>query len=154
VSQAAEIVRGAARHVEKKRHLPATPVSPEGPLYVDLSLINALRSIDGGPWDFQMLMELCRELNVAAGNRCHMATAMIVRAIVDHVPPVFGCRTFSEVSGSYAGSRSFKEHMTHLDKSLRRVADGYLHTQIRQREVVPTSVQVDFDQPWANCSEK
>jgi hypothetical protein len=85
-----------------------------------------------------------RELNVVSGNECYMATAMVVRAIVDHVPPVFRCKTFAEVASSYGGSRSFKEHMAHLDKSLRKVADGYLHTQIRQREGVPTSVQVDF----------
>jgi hypothetical protein len=73
-----------------------------------------------------------------------MATAMVVRAITDHVPPVFGCKTFGEVANNYGGSRSFKEHMANLDKSLRKVADGYLHTQIRQREAVPTPVQVDF----------
>jgi hypothetical protein len=67
---------------------------------------------------------------------------MIVR--VDHVPPVFGCKTFGEVASSYAGTRSFKEHMTILDKSLRKVADGYLHTQIRPKEAVPTPAQVDF----------
>jgi hypothetical protein len=81
---------------------------------------------------------------MVAGDECHMATAMVVRAIVDHVPPVFGCKTFTEVASSYAGSRSFKDHMGNLDKSLRKVADGYLHTQIRQREMVPTMAQVDF----------
>jgi hypothetical protein len=79
------------------------------------------------------------ELNIVAGNGCHMATAMIVRAVVDHVPPVFKCKTFGEVANSYGGSRSFKEHMAN-----RMVADGHLHTQIRQRESIPTPVQVDF----------
>lgn len=69
---------------------------------------------------------------------------MIVRAIVDHVPPVFECKSFGEVANSYAGSRSFREHMGNLDKSLRKVADGYLHTQVRSRESVPGPVQVDF----------
>jgi hypothetical protein len=73
-----------------------------------------------------------------------MATAMIVRAICDHVPPIFSCRAFAEVGSNYAGSRSFKEHMANLDKSLRKVADGNLHTQIRHRESIPTAVEVDF----------
>jgi hypothetical protein len=143
VSEAAEIVRGAASHVDRKRSLPAT-LMLGAPPYIDPSVIAALRSISGGSWDFTRLSELCRELNVVSGNECYMATAMVVRAIVDHVPPVFRCKTFAEVASSYGGSRSFKEHMAHLDKSLRKVADGYLHTQIRQREGVPTSVQVDF----------
>lgn len=143
VNEAAEIVRGAARHTERKRFVPRNQ-GPNDLPYVDLSTIEALHSINSDQWDFLRLVELCRELNIVAGNGCHMATAMIVRAITDHVPPVFGCKAFSQVASSYAGSRSFKQHMANLETSLRKVADGFLHTQIRQREVVPTPVQVDF----------
>ena len=143
VNQAAEIVLGAATYIERKRSLPASQ-KPDMPTYIDLSMISTLNSLKHKSWDFLRLTELCRELNIVAGNGCHMATAMIVRAIVDHVPPVLGCKNFSEVASSYSGTRSFKEHMANLDKSLRNVADGNLHTQIRQRETIPSPVQVDF----------
>jgi hypothetical protein len=143
VSEAAEIIRGATRAIQRKQSAPA-PQKSNKPPYVDPSMIAALRAIPAGQWDFLKLVELCRELNVNAENESHMAIAMIVRAIVDHVPPVFGCKTFGEVASSYAGSRSFKEHMANLDTSLRKVADGFLHTHIRKRESLPSFVQVDF----------
>lgn len=36
--------------------------------------------------------------------------------------------------------------MQHLDKSLKNIADGYLHLKIRQKEVLPNETQVDFRQ--------
>lgn len=34
--------------------------------------------------------------------------------------------------------------MIHLDKSLRKIADSFLHTQIRKKETIPNATQVDF----------
>jgi hypothetical protein len=89
-------------------------------------------------------VELCREINVAAANRCHMSTAMLLRTILNHVPPVLGYATFSEVANNYAAGSSFKAQMERLNRSLRNVADMHLHLPIRQREDVPTAVQVAF----------
>jgi hypothetical protein len=36
--------------------------------------------------------------------------------------------------------------MQQLEKSLRNIADMHLHSPIREREDVPTAVQVDFAQ--------
>jgi hypothetical protein len=69
---------------------------------------------------------------------------MLVRAIIDHVPPIFGVKSFSEVASNYGGSRSFRESMQHLAVSARKIADGHLHVQIRASEVLPTWTQVDF----------
>ena len=69
---------------------------------------------------------------------------MLVRAIIDHVPPIFNCKNFSEVGNNYAGSKSFKDAMIHLDKSSRKIADQYLHGQIRSSEVLPNATQVNF----------
>jgi hypothetical protein len=85
-------------------------------------------------------------LNIAHVHDCHMTIAMLVRTIVDHVPPVFGCKTFSDVANNYAGSQSFKRSMQHLDRALRNIADAHLHTHIRRRESVPTGAQVAFRQ--------
>jgi hypothetical protein len=50
------------------------------------------------------------------------------------------------VVANYNGTRSFKDAMTHLDTGLRKIADGILHEQIRQRETAPNATQVDFRQ--------
>ena len=34
--------------------------------------------------------------------------------------------------------------MVHLDSSSRKIADAFLHTQIRSKEVLPNSTQIDF----------
>ncbi|MFA0812655.1 hypothetical protein [Microbulbifer epialgicus] len=60
----------------------------------------------------------------------------------DHVPPIFGCRAFSEVANNYRGTRSFGESMKALDIQIRKITDSYLHTQIRKKEVVPVEQQV------------
>lgn len=69
---------------------------------------------------------------------------MLVRAITDHVAPILRCKNFSEVANQYAAPRSVSEQMKQLDTSLRKVADSFLHQQIRQSEVLPLSPQVDF----------
>lgn len=68
---------------------------------------------------------------------------MIVRAIIDHIPPVFGKSNFAEVCGGY-GTKSFRDSMNNLDKSSRKIADAYLHTPIRAKEVLPNRTQVNF----------
>jgi len=42
------------------------------------------------------------------------------------------------------GTRSFKETMERLENAARRIADGYLHVRIRQRETLPEPQQVNF----------
>jgi hypothetical protein len=63
---------------------------------------------------------------------------------MDHVPPIFGATSFAEVANNYAGQKSFRELMLHLEKSARKIADAHLHGQIRSRETLPTATQVNF----------
>ena len=75
---------------------------------------------------------------------CYMAAAMLVRGIADHIPPIFGCKTFSEVANNYGGPRSFRGSMQHLEGSLRHIADACLHVQIRKTETLPNEAQLRF----------
>lgn len=115
--------------------------------YISPSRIYSLQNITDSGLDFTRLIELCRELNCAAENDCHMATAMLARAILDHIPPVFGSPTFSQFSNNYGGpksNRTFKSQMQRLENGLRSVADTHLHTPIRKKETLPTEIQVNF----------
>jgi hypothetical protein len=73
-----------------------------------------------------------------------MSIAMLARAIVDHIAPIFSCKTFGEVANNYGGATSFKKSMQNLDRSLRSIPDAYLHIQVRAKESLPTAVQVNF----------
>lgn len=137
-------IHGAVRQIRRKAEISSSAVISQHTIYVDLDLITQLQAVENGYFDFTRLAELCRELNVAAAGHAYMAITMLVRAVLDHVPPVLGCTSFAEVASSYPGSKSFKDHMRHLDLSSRKVADGFLHTRIRRRESLPTQVEVDF----------
>jgi hypothetical protein len=146
LKEARELVVGAAKRVARKSaELPKlSPSAPSGaPPYVGLSRISELRLLRGR-YDTRRLVRLCEELNIAHRSECHMTTAMLVRAITDHVPPIFSCASFNEVANNYSGAKSFRGSMQHLQNSLRHIADGHLHTQIRKSEVLPTPQQVDF----------
>jgi hypothetical protein len=113
------------------------------PCYVDLGRIDELRSLSVQRFDLTKLIRFCEELNKCYANNCFLAAAMLTRSIINHVPPIFGYQSFVEVANNY-GSRSFKRSMQNLQNSLRNIADSHLHLPIRNKESLPTRVQVDF----------
>ncbi|MEG9438737.1 hypothetical protein JAO29_21555 [Edaphobacter sp. HDX4] len=106
-----------------------------------------LRSLSAAEYDFKKLVRLCEEVNSACALQCYYATAMLTRSILDHVAPVFGFRTFSEVTNNYAGGgSSFKDAMHYLDNASPKIGDAHLHTVIRKSESLPTAQQVNCGQ--------
>lgn len=144
VEQAEGILRSAAKTMERRTDA-ASSLLPTAALYVDGQRLAELRSISSAAWDLRRLIRMCEELNASFAGANFHATAMLVRAITDHVPPVFGASSFPAYASSIA-SRSTKGTMERLAKSLRDIADGALHIQMRAQETLPTSTQVDFRQ--------
>ena len=114
--------------------------------YIDDQRLRELRGIRSPKFDLSRLIALCDELNTTWRERAHHATGMLVRAIMDHVPPIFGLSSFSQIASNYGGARSFKEAMASLETAARKIGDAHLHTQIRVRESLPTPTQVNFSQ--------
>lgn len=117
--------------------------TPPDYAYVDESRIGDMKRLTG-QFDLRKLIALCEELNLCYRSQCYHAVAALTRAVIDHVPPVFGKRTFPEVVNNCAGTRSFKECVARLDTAARTIADGHLHTAMRRRETLPTRTQVNF----------
>lgn len=112
--------------------------------YVDKKRLLQLEKINNQDYDLSKLIAILKELNVCNKHNLKFAIPPLVRMVIDHIPPFFGKSNFSDVCGSY-GSKSFKESMTILDKNTRKIADSYLHTQIRKREsALPTETQINF----------
>jgi hypothetical protein len=139
VSQVVELLNGAINQLGKRGESKAAESD-----YVAASRLDELVKIDSRDFDLQKLVQLCVELNAAYRVGSYMSVAMLVRSIVDHVPPIFSCNSFAAVGSNYGGSTSFKSSMQHLDKSLRKIADSHLHTQIRRTESTVTAQQVSF----------
>jgi integrase len=115
--------------------------------YVSEQRLTQLSEAHSPNFDFTRLLALLYELNSASRNRNYLSIAFLVRAVIDHVPPIFEFNTFGEVANNYQSTKSFKKHMEHLHNSLRNVADGYLHVPIRSKEDLPHFTQVDFRSP-------
>jgi hypothetical protein len=131
----------------KENKPPKTPAKPGYMTLISESRVDELRALKSDDFDFRKLIRLCEELNTAFQEECYFATAMLTRGLLDHVPPVFGFKTFSEVANNYAGGgKSFKETMQHLENAARKVADAHLHMPIRKSETLPTAQQVNCGQ--------
>jgi len=112
--------------------------------YIDETRIKELKDLPKKGLDLTRLVRILKEINLCSQHQCFMATISLVRALIDHVPPIFGCKNFPEVANNYRGSKSFNESMQHLEKSSRKIADQYLHCQIRRTEILPNKTQVNF----------
>lgn len=112
--------------------------------YVNPQRIDELRSISKAEFNLSKLIKMCEELNICSSSSAHFATLMLVRSVLDHIPPIFGCGTFSEVANNHDGGKSFKKAMLKLNDSARPFADSYLHSQVRSSESLPNQTQVNF----------
>jgi len=111
--------------------------------YIDEDRIKQLRAIESHQFDLLKLIQLCQEINYCYKGESYFAVAMLVRMLLDHVPPIFGFKTFNEVANNYEG-KSFRKAAQNLQNSLRNIADYLIHMPIRNREVLPSRLQVDF----------
>ena len=107
--------------------------------------IEELSRINNDQFDFSRLLQLCKEINDNYARENFLSVAMIGRSIFNHIPPLFGFDTFNQVANNY-GTKSFKGAMTHLNNTMRSIADSYLHDTIRKKENIPNSNQVNFSQ--------
>lgn len=109
---------------------------------VDPARIEELRNLSSTAFDLTKLIRLCEELNLAFATESYLSMAMLTRAIVDHIPPIFGMKNFTEVASNYGGS-TLKRELKNLETTSRNIADLHLHSQIRRKEILPTITQVD-----------
>jgi hypothetical protein len=121
---------------------PSAPMPTAAHPYIAPQRLAELRQLPSGTFDLTKLIRLCEELNIAMEQQQFFAAAMLTRALIDHVPPVFGATSFKEMVATH-GTKSLKEAMQKLDDSVRKIADAHLHTHIRTKEVLPTWQQVN-----------
>ena len=124
---------------------PVRPAEGTSSTLVSEKRLAELRVLKPPGFDLQKLIRLCEELNTSFDQGCYLATVMLTRAVLDHVPPIFGMENFREVASNYGGGgTSFKGTMERLERTARKIADGYLHVPIRASETLPTHQQVNF----------
>jgi len=110
--------------------------------FISLQRIYDLEALNSS-FDLKKLIAMTKELNTAHKNEMYFTVGNLLRAIMDHIPPLFNCNSFKEIYNNYSGTKSFKDAMAGLDLQMRKISDSYLHTQIRTSEILPTAQQVD-----------
>jgi hypothetical protein len=117
----------------------------DGQEYIDLNLISDLKSVKNSDFDLKKLIKFCEEINNNYEIQNYLSCILILRALINHIPPIFGYETFAQVVSQ--SSRSLKEHFTLLDNGLRKVADSHTHTLIKKNESLPSKNQIEPYKP-------
>lgn len=113
--------------------------------FISEERILELKRIQNPSFDLVRLIKLCEELNDAYQLKNYISTSILIRAIIDHIPPIFKYNNFREFANNYSeGTKSFKKAMLNLEISLRNIADNNVHSQIREKEILPTINQSNF----------
>ncbi len=135
------VTQGIEQLSEKK--VPKKKKSNNISEFINQERINDLIELESTHFDLSRLICMTNEINFAFKENNFISVILLTRALIDHIPPIFDQNKFSAVYGSY-GTKSFKESMKHLDASMRKIADSYLHTHVRKKESLPTVTQVNF----------
>ena len=113
--------------------------------FVDSSVIKELHQIKNPNFDLTKVIRFCDEINGSFNNGYYLSTALLIRALINHIPPVFGYETFKQVVSQSTKSR--KELFKPLEETVRDVADLHSHDIIRKKEHLPTKRQLEPFKP-------
>jgi hypothetical protein len=120
---------------------PGMPVSvpvppPQSVPYVDQEITEAIEAkIGTSTFDLSKLLALIEELNDNYQSEHTYAAHALLRAILDHVPPVLGQPNFATVVNNYSWSRTDKGYLQQL-LNCKTQADDALHRQISAKPCV------------------
>jgi hypothetical protein len=114
-----------------------------------MKIVEAIRAKDGqSKFEVTKLLGLIDELNDNYVNRNTYASHALLRAILDHIPPILGCTDFAAIANNYSWGRTDKRYIKKL-ADFRDQADDALHRQISSKadllgiDDMPASVCVD-----------
>jgi hypothetical protein len=117
--------------------------------YINPQRIQALKEIETSNFNFEKLIKILHEINICFQYGQNYALIILQRAILDHIPPVFGRKTFANFINHLELSE--RKYFKKLDDDLRDLADISLHKQIRKRRIeTPTIEQIDFSKKIDN----
>lgn len=112
--------------------------------FIGRERMNGLKKIKNSSFDLTRLIRMCQEINDNFLRKNYISVIVLARAILDHTPPIFGCKNFTEIVNNTKLAKSTRASFKQLDASSRNIADAYLHIQIRDKEILPTEKQVNF----------
>jgi hypothetical protein len=109
--------------------------------FIDNEILEKICKIDNDNFDLSKLLKFLDELNFSykAGN--YLSSILLLRAIINHIPPIFGVNTFAQVVAQ--SGKSVKSILSRLEDDARPIADLHTHITIRRKESLPTKNQIE-----------
>lgn len=98
-------------------------------VFLNPRVLEQLRAAPRGRWDTTKLIALAEELDACVRSGHVYASHAVLRALLDHVPPLFGFQTFSAVVSSHPWGRTDKRYVGGLS-TFRDQGDDALHRHI------------------------
>ena len=113
--------------------------------FLNIEVLDDLKKIENSKFDIKKLVRFCEELNDSYSRANYLSCALLIRAVMNHIPPIFNAEKFSQVVAN--SGRSVKAVLSHLESQARPIADLHTHFLIRSREQVPTKHQIEPYKP-------
>jgi len=133
------VVIDALKEVAQDPNYATTAASNAAFLAIDV--LTQLKGVTCTRLDTSRLVKMCEELNDAYGRANYISTSLLLRAIINHVPPVFGFTSFSQVVAQ--SGRSVKSILSRLEDDARPMADLHTHVPMRRKDYLPTKNQLE-----------
>lgn len=116
--------------------------------FSDERMVQLNRANDGSNFDLNYLFKLCNEVNLCFKNGSYIATVLLLRTILNYVPPIFGQGNFISVASQ--APKSIKRSFERLQGAVRDYADIYAHTAADGKCMLPDknaieASKIDFD---------
>jgi hypothetical protein len=105
-------------------------VEPQAKTYVAATVSATIEARAGqSGWNCDKLLQLIAELNENYASKNVYSCHALLRAILDHVPPVLGFQSFTQVGSNYPWKRTDKGYIKKLE-AFRDQGDDALHRPI------------------------
>lgn len=113
--------------------------------FVDAALVARVASLSGQPFNLAKLTSFTMELNENYSRGNYLSCSLLIRAIINHVPPLFGQRKFSQVVAN--SGRSVRSILSQLEEGARDIGDLHSHEIIDGYSTPPTKNQIEPYKP-------
>jgi len=113
--------------------------------FLNPEVLKELTTIKNKNFDTKKLVKFCEELNDSYSRANYLACALLIRAVMNHIPPIFNVEKFSQVVAN--SGKSIKAVLSHLESQARPIADLHTHFLIRAKEQIPTKHQIEPYKP-------
>lgn len=117
--------------------------------FIDSSLIEKLRNTRTSNFDSQKLIRYFEEINFnyRAGN--YLTCAILARAVLNYIPPIFGQSNFRNIVSNHAVNPYTRknDNLDTLEQGLRKIGDLHNHDMIKKTESIPTKNQIEPYKP-------